>query len=236
MRIRLAERRPETASVMSFVFDLAGQPLEYLPGQHLTYVLDALAFPDERGNRRHFTISSAPSESGIVMFTTRMRGSGFKETLRHAPVGYELACETPRGRFVLPDEEPRRHVFVAGGIGVTPYRSILRQAADAGRGVDAVMLYHSRSREEIVFRQELEAICRALTGLTLVHVLDEPQAGWTGEAGRPDEARIRRWVADPGGSLFWVSGPPPFVLAYMELLKRIGVKAGSVRTEGFAGY
>ena len=236
MRIRLIERRPETVDVISFIFDLGGQPLDYLPGQHLTYTLDALAFPDQRGNRRHFTLSSAPSEKGIVMFTTRMRGSGFKETLRHAPIGYEVTCDTPAGRFVLPKAETRRHVFVAGGIGVTPYRSILRHAVNANRGIDAVMLYHSRSQEEIVFRSELELLSGAMRTLTLVHVLDEPGPGWAGETGRPEEALVRRWVADPAGSLFWLSGPPPFVLAYMELLKRMGVRAGAMRTEGFAGY
>ena len=82
MRVRLKERRPETADVMSFIFDLSGQPLEYRPGQYIHYELDALAFPDERGNRRHFTISSSPTEKGVLMFTTKMRGSGFKETLR----------------------------------------------------------------------------------------------------------------------------------------------------------
>jgi len=126
VRIRLRERRPETADVMSFIFDLGGRPFEYLPGQYAFFELDELAFPDERGKRRHFPISSSPTEKGILMFTTRMRGSGFKETLRHAAFGYELTVENPRGRFVLPEEESRRHIFIAGGIGITPYRSIRR--------------------------------------------------------------------------------------------------------------
>ena len=236
MRIRLIERCPETADVISFVFDLGGQPFEFLPGQHLTYKLDALSFPDERGNRRHFTISSSPSEKGIVMFTTRMRGSGFKETLRHAPIGYELTCDTPLGRFVLPKGKTSRHVFIAGGIGVTPYRSILRHAVDTNVRIEAVMLYHNHSQEEIVFRQELGAISQELSTLTLVHVLSEPEPGWTGETGEPEEALIRKWVPDPDDSLFWLSGSPSFVLTYRELVKRIGVKDEAIRTEGFVGY
>ena len=126
MRIHLKERRLETTEVISFIFDLGGQPFEYQPGQYVFYELDALDFPDERGNRRHFTISSSPTEKGIVMLTTRMRGSGFKETLRHAPLGYELSIGPPLGRFIMPKEEKRPHVFVAGGLGVTPFRSILQ--------------------------------------------------------------------------------------------------------------
>ena len=113
MRIYLKERRPETTDVMSFIFDLDGQQLEYRPGQILHYELDALAFPDERGKRRHFTISSSPSENGIVTFTTKIRGSGFKETLRQAPMGYELTCEDPEGEFVVGQGETHlRHVFI----------------------------------------------------------------------------------------------------------------------------
>jgi ferredoxin-NADP reductase len=236
VRIRLIERRPETADVISFVFDLGGQPFEYLPGQHLTYKLDALSFPDERGNRRHFTISSSPSEKGIVMFTTRMRGSGFKETLRHAPIGYELTCDTPLGRFVLPKGKTRRHVFIAGGIGVTPYRSILRHAVDTNGRIEAVIICHNRSQGEIIFRQELDAITRQLSNLSLVHVLSNPEPGWTGETGDPEEALIRKWVVDPDRSLFWLSGPPAFVRTYRELVKRMGVKEEAIRIERFVGY
>lgn len=70
MRIHLKERRFETAEVISFIFDLGGQPFEYRPGQFAFFELDTLDFPDERGNRRHFTISSSPTEKGITMFTT----------------------------------------------------------------------------------------------------------------------------------------------------------------------
>src|SRR5512136_1184336 len=130
MRVGLKERRLEAEGVISFVFDLSGQPFEYRPGQYVFCELDALDFPDERGNRRHFTISSSPTEKGVVMFTTRIRGSGFKETLRHAPLGYEINLGASLGHFVMPEGETRRHVFLAGGIGITPYRSMLRCAVD----------------------------------------------------------------------------------------------------------
>ena len=236
MRVRLAERRLETADVMSFTFDLGGQTLEYLPGQYLHYQLDELSFPDERGNRRHFTISSSPTEKGIVMFTTRMRGSGFKETLRHAPLGRELACESPSGRFVMPQDETRRHVLIAGGIGITPYRSILLHTADTGGQIDAVMLYFSRSEADIVFRRELEALVRRMPTLSVVHILGEPGPGWTGERGKLDEALLRRWVIEPDRSLFWISGPPPMVRACRERIREIGIQDDAIRMEGFAGY
>ncbi len=236
MRIRLKERRSEATEFISFVFDLGGQPFEYQPGQYVFYELDALDFPDERGNRRHFTISSSPTEKGILMFTTRMRGSGFKETLRHAPLGYEINIGTPLGHFVMPEDEIRRHVFIAGGIGITPYRSMLRFAVDTKKPIDGVLLYFSHSSADIVFAQELEEIARQMPTLSLVHVLSDPEAGWKGEKGRLNEALLRKWAPHPDRQLFWISGPPPMVTAYKELVKQTGVGDEAIRTDSFAGY
>jgi len=101
MRIALKERRQESDDVISFIFDLRGQPFDYRPGQFAWYELDELAFPDPRGKRRHFTLASSPTEQGIAQVTTKLCGSGFKETLRHAPIGYELMLEAPPASFVL---------------------------------------------------------------------------------------------------------------------------------------
>ena len=237
MRIRLKERRPETTDVMSFVFDLGGERLEYKPGQILHYELDALAFPDERGPRRHFSISSSPTEEGIVMFTTRMRGSGFKETLRHAPAGYELTCESPEGEFVMGEGETRlRHVFIAAGIGITPYRSILRYAADRNEPLNVLMLYFNRSSADIVFRRELEGIARQMPTFSFVTVLTEPEKDWKGEQGKLDQAILRKLLPAPDGMSFWVSGPPAMVGACRQLLEQLGVKDQSIRTDRFMGY
>jgi ferredoxin-NADP reductase len=236
MRVRLKERRSETADVVSFIFDLSGQPFEYRPGQFAFCELDKLDFPDERGNRRHFTISSSPTEKGIVMFTTRIRGSGFKETLRQAPLGYELSLGTPLGNFVLPEAKIHQHVFIAGGIGVTPYRSILRYALDAKKPIHALMLYFNRSSADIVFRQELEEISRQMKTFSLVHVLSDPEPGWKGEKGRLNEALLRKLVPHLGQQLFWISGPPPMVTAYKELIRQTGTADNSIRTDSFTGY
>jgi ferredoxin-NADP reductase len=237
VRIRLKERRNEAADVMSFIFDFGGQQLEYRPGQILHYELDTLAFPDERGNRRHFTISSSPTEEGIVMFTTRMRGSGFKETLRQAPAGYELTCESPEGEFIMQEGETLlRHVFIAGGMGITPYRSILRFSADMKEPLNALLSYFNRSSADIVFRQELEEISRQMPTFSFVNMLTEPEDDWKGKRGKLGEAVLRELVPDPDGLYFWVSGSPSMVSTCRELLENVGVKDQSIRTDRFMGY
>jgi ferredoxin-NADP reductase len=239
LRIKLKARRNETNDVMSFIFDLGGQPLKYRPGQFLHYELDALAFPDERGNQRHFTISSSPTEEDIVMFTTKIQGSGFKETLRQAPIGFELTCaDSPDGEFVLREGEAKmRHVFIAGGIGITPYRSILRYQADMREPLNALLLNFNRTSADIVFRRELEDIARQMPSFSFVNVLTEPEEGWMGPRGKLDEKILRELAPDPRGvEFFWVSGPPGMVGACRELLGQIGVENKNIRTERFMGY
>jgi len=232
----LKERRSETADVMSFIFDLQDQAFAYRPGQYLPYELDALAFPDERGPRRHFTISSSPTEKGVVMFTTKMRGSGFKETLRNAPLGYGLNVGVPAGRFIVPEGETRPHVFIAAGIGVTPYRSILRHAVDTKNPITALMLVLNHSSADIVFRQELEEVAREMPTFSLVHVLSEPEPGWREEQGKLNEALLRKYIPDLNQRLYWISGPPSMVQAYKVLLYNLGVTDKSVRVDSFIGY
>ena len=236
MRIRLKERRSETADVVSFIFDLGGQKFEYRPGQFVFYELDSLAFPDERGNRRHFSIPSSPTEKGIIMFTTRMRGSGFKETLRNAPLGYELTVEAPDGLFVMPEGESRRQVFITGGIGITPFRSMLRYAVDSAVPLNGIMLFFNRSSSDIVFRNELQSISRQMPSFSVVHILSQPEEGWTGEKGKLDEIMLRKYVDDFDRSDFWISGPPSMVSACRNLIEQIGVPDEAIRTDSFIGY
>lgn len=236
MRIHLRERRSETGEVISFIFDLGNQPFTYLPGQFVTFQLDALTFPDPRGPTRHFTISSSPSEKGIIMFTTRMRGSGFKETLRNVPLGYELSVGIPAGHFVITEGEKSPHFFIAAGIGVTPFRSILRHAQDSHIPINARMLYLNRSAADIVFRRELEEIARQMPSFALTHVLSEPEADWMGERGRLDERLLRNYLPCMNPNLFWISGPPPLVRSIQGLLKEMGVADEAIRTDSFTGY
>jgi ferredoxin-NADP reductase len=236
MRITLQEQRQETSDVMSFVFDLNGQLFTFKAGQFVFFELDELAFPDERGKRRHFTISSAPSEQGRVMFTTRLRGSGFKETLRHAPIGYALTLETPRGGFTIPDEGANEHVFIAGGIGITPYRSILREAFNTQQSINATLFYFNRTIADIVFGRELADLAQAMPSFKCTHVLSEPERGWNGETGRLSEALLQRHAPNFKASWCWLSGPPPMVNAYKELLLQAGVSEDNLKTDSFTGY
>lgn len=239
MRVKLREQRPETQDVMTFVFDLEGQRYFYTAGQFAFFELDTLKFDDPRGKRRHFTLSSSPSESGIVQFTTKLRGFGLKETLRAAPLGLEVSLEEARGRFILEESAGRSLVFLGGGIGVTPFRSMLRYATDENLQIPITLLYSAQSPEELVFHREFDLLPQENPNIKVVLTVtaaEDSQTPWSGEIGRIDEAMIKSHVGDIPNSIFYTCGPPPMVQAMQELLKSMGIADAAVRVERFSGY
>lgn len=238
MRVKLLERRQQTPDITTFVFDLGGQRYAYDAGQFAFFELDALTVDDPRGKRRHFTLSSSPTENGIVQITTRLRGSGFKETLRTAALGLELTLEDARGRFTLPQDAQQPLVFLGGGIGITPFRSMLRAASDENLPHHITLLYSAQTPEQLVFRSEFETMPQENANVRVVLTVTAPGEGgtWQGETGRIDAAKIQKYVDDIPNSIFYTCGPPPMVQAMDELLKTMGIPEERIRIEKFSGY
>ncbi len=238
MRVLLQERRQETPDVWTFVFNLDGQPYPYTAGQFAFFELDELMHDDPRGKRRHFTLSSSPTEHGIVQFTTKRRGFGLKETLLNAAPGLEVSLEEPRGRFTLPESAAKPIVFLGGGIGVTPFRSMLRCASDENLPHKITLLYSAPSPQDLVFRREFELLPQENPNVRIVLSVTDANgdATWQGETGRIDAEKIHRFVDDVPNSVFYTCGPPPMVQAMEELLKSIGVTEQNIRVERFSGY
>lgn len=238
MRVQLKERRQETPDVMTFVFNLNGQPYPYTAGQFAFFELDELRAEDPRGKRRHFTLSSSPTEHGIVQITTKLRGSGFKETLKNSALGLELDLEDARGRFSLPDKAEAPLVFLGGGVGVTPFRSMLRYAADENLPHHITVLYSAPTPEQLVYRREFESLPQENPNVHIVLTVTQPDqgGGWQGETGRIDAEKISKYVSDIPAAIFYTCGPPPMVQAMEEVLKAMNVPADKIRIERFSGY
>ena len=238
MRVNLKERRQETPDVMTFVFDLNGQPFPYTAGQFAFYELDELTAEDPRGKRRHFTLSCSPTEHGIVQFTTKLRGFGFKETLRNAPIGFELTVEDARGRFTLPESAAEPIVFLGGGVGITPFRSMLRYATDENLPQKITMLYSAATPDQLVFRREFEPLPQENPNVNIILTVSDTanESGWRGETGRIDASKIQNHVQDFARAIFYTCGPPPMVQGMEELLKSMNVPEDRIRVERFSGY
>ncbi|HEX4047321.1 MAG TPA: FAD-dependent oxidoreductase [Elusimicrobiota bacterium] len=223
-RLTLKDKHQETSDVVSFRFKSA-EIKTWRPGQYLHYTLEH-PHPDGRGKERDFTISSAPFE-GHIQITTRLsdHGSSFKRTLRGLVVGGDIEAEGPEGDFVIEDPS-RRLVFIAGGIGVTPYRSMLLALDHAGIAVDVDLLFADRDGD-FPFKGELELLAQRHAAFRIHY--------FTGGR-RLDEKAIRAAVGDVDKPVFYVSGPEPMVESFEKLLLRMSVSKLHLKTDYFPGY
>jgi len=229
----LVERRDEADDVTSFLFE-ADQHFGQQAGQHvrLTVPHDDV---DSRGISRYFTISSVPAEPNL-MITTRLseRGSSFKRALSSLPIGATVEAVGPGGRFVYPPEQPPA-LFIAGGIGITPIRAILVDAAERFDGLDAVVLYANRS-VEFPFRACLDELTAARSQVKVIYTVTRPPVAWRGHVGRIDRAFIDHAVTDLARRVVYVSGPQPMVEATVGALVKLGVEVDRIKQEIFPGY
>lgn len=225
MNLTLTDIRDEGGDVASFLFEPPGD-FTWQPGQYLHWVLPH-PDPDDRGTDRYFTVASAPHE-GQVMLTTRYaatNGSTFKRALRELRPGDTVEIDgEASGKFTL-GELQGPHVFVAGGIGITPFRAILVDLDRRGSGPPITLLYANRTADA-AFREELDAIAARHDWLTIEYVL-EPRL--------VDEQALRDAAGDDD-PVYWVSGPRPMVDAMQRVLEGMGVDAEHIRKDAFPGY
>ncbi|HIH02298.1 MAG TPA: FAD-dependent oxidoreductase [Methanoregulaceae archaeon] len=183
---------------------------------------------------RHLTISSSPTEPFLEV-TKGLTGHPFADALTALVPGDEATIRGPSGSFTL-DARDEDVVFISGGIGVTPLRSMARYAADTRLLIRITLLYSARAEEEILFGEEFDELQRT-NPLFSAHVtVTQPAPGWTGHVGRIDRAFVEKEVPDVRGRGFYVSGPAAMVDAMLAILREIGVPDDRVRHEYFPGY
>lgn len=225
MKLKLKEKKQETPDVISFIFT-PSDPFTFQPGQYLHYVLHHRP-TDERGSDRWFTVSAAPFEEH-AMITTRFsgeKGSSFKKTLHDLKIGDEIEIATVEGDFIVEDAAAD-HVFIAGGIGVTPFRSILKQLDHDKRPINVVLLYANRD-QNIVFKEEFEEIAASHSNFK-IHYIFSPE--------HVDEKKIRELIPDITKPIFYVSGPEPMVENLGNTLKAMGISENHLKQDWFPGY
>lgn len=206
---------------------------DYLPGQfHFLTFRRGRDLPVEE---HHFTISSSPTEDGQVASTIKESGD-FTATIGATRVGDAVAVLGPFGRFSSAlHPEDRKILFIAGGIGITPIRSMLRYMADRRENRDVVLLFGNVTESAIAFRQELEALTEGqCPKLRLVHILSEPGEDWTGPTGFVDQEAIKTHCADVGERSVYLCGPGPMSHMVRSALESLGVPSQRLREEKFS--
>ncbi|MDI6028775.1 FAD-dependent oxidoreductase [Corticibacterium sp. UT-5YL-CI-8] len=203
-------------------------------GQAVYLTLPGLKKADGKGRVRTFSIASAPDDSDLVI-ATRLTDSALKRGLASLPVGSAVEIEGPYGDMTLHDDAARPAVFLAGGIGITPFRSMIRDAARDAPARDLTLFYSNRSPEDAAFLSELEQAARDNPGFRLVATMTEA-ADWQGENGFITREMIERHVGDLARPVFYLAGPPAMVVAMQAMLRQAGVGTKNIRAEEFAGY
>lgn len=235
-RLELAfkERRKEAKDIYSYTFGSSGK-LQFSAGQYLEWTLP-IAKADRRGNRRYFTVSSSPTEKEL-MFTTKepTPRSSFKAGLNRLGRGSKILAYQLEGSFVLPKDKSRKLAFVAGGIGVTPFRSITKYLLDTKQRRDIVMLYSANTPAEFAFTSLFREALRA--GVTTHYVVSgEKPENWLGFTGQIDAKVIKTAIPDYKERVFYVSGPYGFVTAIRQTLLKTGVPRRNIISDYFPGY
>jgi ferredoxin-NADP reductase len=217
-------------------FDLLGEKVDFRPGQYFFVTLPDIGDQDDRGLRRHITVVTSPNEKGVLGLATRLRDSAFKRTLRELPVGTEVEVEPPKGAFVLPDDPSRPLVFVAGGIGITVFRSMLRYISEERLPYRVTLIYSNRDEESTAFLDELRELEQELPDLRLVLTMTQ-DPGWSGETRMVDADFFKDYLGDDLNRFtFLVAGPPAMAEGVQQALAEAGVREENVIAERFSGY
>lgn len=228
-RVVMALKRRDDAArnTRDFWFEPEKQ-ISFIPGQYFEWTLPH-SRSDSRGVRRYFSIASSPTEKEVLL-STRMakESSSFKKALDSLPAGGEVIAANLSGEFVLPKDPVKKLVFIAGGIGITPFRSMIKYLLDKKEKRDIVLMYSNRTEADVAFRAVLDEAGRTL-GIKLFYVI-------TDKEGFIDEQKIKNNIIDWRERMFYVSGPEPMVQAFEKMLAKMELPKKQIKRDYFPGY
>jgi ferredoxin-NADP reductase len=231
MQVTFAHSHDEAANIRTFYFKTE-RPVSYTAGQ-FTELTIPHKHPDKRGVKRWFTLSSSPTDE-LLSITTKFavdKSSSFKKALFKLQPGTELHMAEPMGDFVLPKLIQTPLVFVAGGIGITPFHSILKWLTDTHETRPIKLLYGVRTEDEIIFQDTFRKV-----GIEPAIVVSEPSDAWGGERGRLSAELILGLEKPPEDGLIYVSGPEPMVEALEKDLHKAGLDKRRFVGDFFPNY
>ena len=235
--LTLVEKRQIASTTLECVFEKPDGFI-FQAGQNMTLVLEKLNYPDARGARRIFTIASAPFEEGLKI-STRLTGSGFKRTLAELPKGAKVQFSGPRGKFHLL-KELRKVIFVAGGIGITPIKSMITEVAHKSELPRAILFYSNATRDEAAYHDFFCRFADTAADFSYVPSLTSSSKvnmeSWPGERGRIDFKMILRHVEFPHEYVFYLCGPPEMVDELVDILRENDIDKEHIFSESFWGY
>ncbi len=234
MKATVAEKREVAKGTLLVLLAVDDYP-EYRPGSYFWVELPDRGHSGREGAAPPHLARDVTDRQGRRRLATRLRDTAFKRTLAELEVGAEVQVEEPKGSFLLPEDTSAEYVFVAGGIGITVFRSMLRYIAHERLPYRITLVYSNRDRESAAFLDDLEELERRLEGLRVVLTMTDDE-GWEGEARRLDADVLRDLLGDLDGKQFLIAGPPPMAEGVAESLRDAGVPDDRVLADKFSGY
>jgi ferredoxin-NADP reductase len=234
---KLRDRKEVAEGTMAFRFE---RPPDWAfkAGQYLDLTLLDPPETDSEGNVRSFSIASAPHEDSL-MVATRMRDTAFKRVLRTMPLGTAVKIEGPSGDLILRNNATRTTVLLAGGIGVTPFRSMICLATEDRLRPRIFLFYSNRRPEDAPFLAELQSLERDNPKYKLIASMTEMEKShlsWNGETGLINQEMLEKYLKDAASPIYYIAGPPAMVKGLHEMLSKTGIHDDDIRAEEFAGY
>lgn len=237
-KVKLIKHEEIADGTMAFHFEKPAG-FEFKAGQFLEMTLLNPPETDAEGNNRAFSIASAPYESNL-MIATRMRDTAFKRVLKTMSVGAEVQIEAPFGDFTLHNNASRPAVFLMGGIGITPVRSIVVQAAEGKMPHKIFLFYSNRQKKDAAFFEELRELEKKNPNFKFIPTMTdatEENSLWQGERGYISESMLKKYLDNLQAPVYYyAAGPLAMVTAMRKMLNDAGVDDDDIRTEEFSGY
>jgi ferredoxin-NADP reductase len=234
---RLLNRVEVAEGTIAFHFEKP-TGFDFKPGQSADLTLPNPPETDAEGNVRTFSIASAPFEDQL-MFATRMRDTAFKRSLKKMPLGTVVKMDSAMGSFTLHKNSAKPAVFLAGGIGVTPFSSMVRQV-DHDRAPHKLYLFYSNRRPEdapfVEVLQNLEKTNPQFRFIATMTEMRRSKKTWNGETGRIDQEMLSKYLNELRGPIYYVAGPPALVSGMRKMLVASGVDEDDIRSDEFSGY
>ncbi|MHB0865333.1 MAG: RnfABCDGE type electron transport complex subunit D [Minisyncoccota bacterium] len=233
--LTLLEKKALADGAFEFIF-APDRPFTFRPGQYLEWTLGH-RFVDNRGNRRFFTIASAPTEDTVRLGVKFYKpASSFKRALWAMKEHDTLSASHIAGDFVLPKDPKRKLAFIAGGIGVTPFRSMVQHLVDTKDLRQIVLLYSNKTAAEIAYKEVFDAAEQVLDLRTVYALTNEPNPIPGTYSGIIDAALIAREIPDYKERIFYISGPHGMIEAFRTTLRDMGVSRFHIKTDYFPGF
>lgn len=234
--VPLKSRRPIAQGTMEFTLDLTGQEFPFKAGQHADFNLENPLYTDEEGNKRIFSYVTTPG-SAELSIATRLTGSAFKRSLAEMPLGTPVAVYNNRGQMTLHRDATRSAVFLAGGIGITPFMSMIRYATEQQLPHKIYLFYSNKTQDSTAYFAELEELAKQNSNFTFIPTLTEAAPdGWQYETGKITADLIRKYVTDLDNANFSMAGPPAMVGAMTAVLDELDIAEEYRKSEDFSGY